>query len=72
MGIYTKDTNELICRIEIDSEILKTNLWFPKGTDERVGLNWGFGIGICTLRYRNDGPLGTCCIICDGLYGKRI
>ena len=35
MGIYTKDTNELICRIEIDSEILKTNLWFPKGTGVR-------------------------------------
>ena len=27
-----KDTNELICRRETDSKILKTNLWLPKGT----------------------------------------
>ena len=32
-----KDTNELICRIETNSQTLKTNLWLPKGT------GWGRG-----------------------------
>ena len=47
-GIYKKDTNELICRTETDSQTLK-NSWLPKGTcaEGRDGL--GFGIGICTL-----------------------
>ena len=40
-----KDTNELICRKETDSQTLKTNLWLPKGTggEGRDGLgswNW--------------------------------
>ena len=26
-----KDTNELIYKIEIDSQLYKTNLWLPKG-----------------------------------------
>ena len=30
-GILKKDTNELICRKETDSQTLK-NLWLPKGT----------------------------------------
>ena len=35
-----KDTHELICRAETDSQTLKTNLWLPKGTGEdgRDGL----------------------------------
>ena len=46
-----KDTNELIFRTETDSQTLK-NLWLPKGTDGGWGrMDWGFGIGICTLRY---------------------
>ena len=27
-----KDTSELTCRTEIDSQTLKTNVWSPKGT----------------------------------------
>ena len=27
-----KDTNELICRTETDSQIWKMNVWLPKGT----------------------------------------
>ena len=27
---FKKDTNELISKIEIDSQIQKTNLWLPK------------------------------------------
>ena len=26
-----RDTDELICRVETDSQNLKTNLWLPKG-----------------------------------------
>ena len=31
-GTWKKDTIELICRIETDSQTLKINLWLPKGT----------------------------------------
>ena len=47
--ILKKNTNELIYRIETDSQTLK-NLWLPKETGERGGINWWFGVGICTLR----------------------
>ena len=61
-GILKKDKNELICRTEIDSQILK-NLWLPKGIDWGwVEMDWVFGTGICTLRYIDDWPMGTCCI----------
>ena len=55
-ALKKKDTNELICRTETDSQTLK-NLWLPKGTVAREGwmgrggMDWRFGIGICTLRY---------------------
>ena len=39
-----KDTNELLCRTETDSQTLKTNLWQVGGE-----MDLGFGIGVCTL-----------------------
>ena len=30
-GILKNDTNELIYKMEIDSQTLKTDLWLPKG-----------------------------------------
>ena len=49
--LKNEDTNELICRTETDSQTLKT-LWLPKGTGEvEGGMDWRFGIGICTLWY---------------------
>ena len=49
-GIKKKDTNELIYRIESDSQTLKTNLWLPKRTGSGAGgMHWGSGIGACTL-----------------------
>ena len=30
-GILKNDTNELIYKTEIDSQLKKTNLWLPKG-----------------------------------------
>ena len=36
-GIYKKDTNELTCRTETDSQTLETNLWLPKGTCREEG-----------------------------------
>ena len=49
-GIQKKDTNELICRRETDSQTLK-NLRLPKGTGQGwgAGMDWGFGTGIWTL-----------------------
>ena len=41
----SKDTNELICRIEADSQTLKNIwLWLPKGTG--VGGRDGLGLGL--------------------------
>ena len=51
-NLKKKDTYELIYRTEIDSQTLKTNLWLPKGAGGgQGGMSWGFGTGICTLRY---------------------
>ena len=45
-----KDAKEITLRTE--TQILKTNLWFPKGTGGvGEGMDWGVEIGICTLRY---------------------
>ena len=35
---------------EEQKQILKTNLWLPKGMGGG-GVDWSVGIGICTLRY---------------------
>ena len=42
------DANELIYKIEIDSQTQKTNLWLPKGKGEE-GINKEFGIKIYIL-----------------------
>lgn len=52
MWILRKDTRELSCRRETDSQTLRANLWLPRGTGEGGGMAWGFGMGICSLRYR--------------------
>ena len=51
-GIFKKDTNELICRTEADSQTLK-NLWLPKGTGWGRGRDgvWVWDWHTCTLRY---------------------
>ena len=54
------DTNELIYKTEIDSQIQKTNLWLPKG--KRKGRkNLKFEVNRYTLlyidRYNNKGLL---------------
>ena len=46
------NTNELICRLERDSQTLK-NVWLPKGTGlgaPVAGMDWGFGLGARMLR----------------------
>ena len=40
-----KDRSELIFKTGIDSQILKTNLWLPKGK-EGEGINKEFGINM--------------------------
>ena len=40
-GIERKDSNELICRTETDSQTLKTKLWLPRVIDggrDRLGV----------------------------------
>ena len=36
---------------EIDSQTLKTDLYLIQGDRWGGGMDWGFGIGICTLWY---------------------
>ena len=45
-----KDTNDLICKTERDSQTYKTNLWLPKGKGG-WGINWEIGINTYTLLY---------------------
>ena len=47
-----KDTNELICRIEADSQTLKTNVGLRKGTGE-AGRDWHMSTVVC-------GEVGQC------------
>ena len=46
-----KDTNELICITEKDSETLKQIYSYQRGREERGGMDCGFGMGMCTLWY---------------------
>ena len=58
--ILIKATNEVICRIETDSQTLKTNLWLPKGKTGR----WPGGLGLADAHFGiwNDWPRGTCLV----------
>ena len=42
-GILKMDTNELIYKTETDSQVLKTNLWLPKGTGRGLECTWSLG-----------------------------
>ena len=48
---FKNDTNELIYKTETDLQILKTNLWLPKGKCVCGGINHELGINIYTLLY---------------------
>ena len=43
-SLKKKDTNELIYKIEIDSQIQKTNLWLAKGKRGKVGITRILGV----------------------------
>ena len=49
--IFKNDTNELTYKTETYLQILKTNLWLPKGKCGWGGLNPEFRINIHTLLY---------------------
>ena len=77
----------LVAEQKQTSQTLK-NLWLPKGTGWVGGMDWGFGIGICTLRYMEWLATGDLLystensthysmiiiypVFCDNLCGKRI
>ena len=48
-GIYKKGTNELIYKMEVESQMQKTNLWLPGG--KGGGINWEIEIDTYTLLY---------------------
>ena len=45
------DTNELIYKVETDSQTQKTNLWLPTGKGRGVVINQEVGINIYTILY---------------------
>ena len=57
-----KDTNEVICRIERDSQTLKKNFMVPKGTGDREGWTRGLGLAYAHCCIWNDWPMGACYI----------
>ena len=62
-NLKKKDTNELICKTETDSQILKTNLWLLKETGWEEGWTEGLGLAYAYCGIWNDWPMGTCCIV---------
>ena len=45
------DTNELIYETETDSQTQRTDLWLPRGSGGRGGMDQEFGISRCKLLY---------------------
>ena len=43
-----KNTNQIIYKTEIESQMQKTNLWLPKGSGKER-INWEIGMDIYTL-----------------------
>ena len=52
MGSNKNNTKEHIYKIEMNSQISKSNLYLPKGKLWGGGINWKDGINICILLYR--------------------
>ena len=47
--ILKNDTNELIYKTETDLQVLKTNLWLPKGKHGGGGINQELRMNMHTL-----------------------
>ena len=58
-----KNTNELICRTEKDSQNLKANLWLSKRTGPGEGWTGGLELVYAQLGIWNNWPVGTCYIV---------
>ena len=73
-----RDTNELICRTQTDSQTLKTNIWFPKKSG---GGKDGWGIcewhmdtlvyGITDLLYSTENSIQYSVIIYMGKKSEK-
>ena len=48
------DTNELMCETEIDSQIWKIDLWFPRGRGNGGRMEWEVGTSRYKLLYRKS------------------
>ena len=46
-GIQKNDTDELICKAEIDTQMQGTNVWIPRRGEGR--MNWEIEIDVYTL-----------------------
>ena len=45
------DTDEVICKIEADSQAERTKLSLPWGREHGEGMDWEFGVSRCRLLY---------------------
>ena len=57
------DTSEFVYKTDTEEQTLKTNVWLPKGKDEKGGMDWGFGKG--------KGK-STQCSVCLNLFCKLV
>ena len=46
-GIQKNGIDELMCKVEIESQMQRTNIWTPRG-EKGGGMNWKIGIDIYT------------------------
>ena len=60
-GIWKKNTSELICIRETDSQSLKTNLQSPKGTGGIEECSESLGLAYTHCGIWNDWPMGNFC-----------
>ena len=65
-----RDTNELIYKTEVESQIQKTNLWLPGGKrarDKLGGWDWHIHTAAATAAAKS---LQSCPTLCDPIYGR--
>ena len=39
-GTLKNGTDELVCRAEVETQMLRTNIWTPRGGETAVGWGW--------------------------------
>ena len=48
-GTQKNGTDEPVCKVEIETQMQRTNVWIPRSESRGGGMNWEIGIDIYTL-----------------------